>query len=289
MRKKRRTWRGALWAGLCMALLVLEGRPVVQAKEQGAGQKGILQMREPASRGNLIYRGGGKEAGIYESDFSLLWDRLSAVSGEVFDPAEYTHMHRWEYRDEDDRTHTRYCVLCGDTLTDMHKAESEEDCMISDGEKEYPGIRYQCVCGYQWKREKAHVPVFDIVDENCHRSRCLLDGTEYCPGYEPVEEEHYAFSFTPDPSGTHDIKTCIDCGYQTEEESEITDGETNEIEPDEPTAPETDGAEPDEPSVSEPEEAPEVSVSGNDCVEDEEQNGTEDKAKKTADEEEEKL
>lgn len=288
----------ALCAGLWMTVLAPEGNSVVQAKEESTGNAGPLQVREPASQGNLVYRDGGKEAVIYAADFSFLYGKLSDVSGRVFDPAEYTHMHRWEYQNRDDRVHTKYCVLCGDTLTDVHKAESEEDCVISVGGEEYPGRRYRCACGYQWEKEKAHVLTFDMVDETCHRSRCLLDGTEYCQGYEPVEEEHYAFSITSDSSGTHHIKTCIDCGYQMEEET-TTEPSADEISDEETTMPEPPEAEMSDEEIeeSEPEKLPvleengpdmagpyEVSVSGNDCAGEEEQNGIEGKGEETADE-----
>lgn len=309
MKRQIRIAAAVLCIGLWVAAMVPEGQPVVQAKGESQGEKEIFQMPELASRGNLVYRDGGKEAAIYAADFSLLYGKLSAVSGEVFDPAEYTHMHRWEYQNRDDRVHTKYCVLCGDTLTDVHKAESEEDCVISDGKKEYPGRRYQCVCGYQWEKEKAHVLTFDMVDETCHRSRCLLDGTEYCMGYEPVEEEHYAFSLTPDSSGTHNIKTCIDCGYQTEEEpdspsvSENTVEEPAEIPDEEMMIPELSEAEASDGNTEKPEQEKlpasekndpdmvgphEVSVSGNDCVVEEGKKGMESERKETADKEGEK-
>lgn len=215
-------------ASLCIAALSLTGRPVVQAKEQSAEEKGILQEQTLVSRGNLIYRDSAEEAGIYAADFSLLYGKLSAVSGEVFDPAEYTHIHQWEYKDANDSAHTRHCILCRMELADKHRAENEEDCTIVSGDREFCGRRYQCICGYQWEREAAHTLTFDIVDETCHRSRCLLDGTAYCPGYEPIEEEHYAFSHTLNPSGTHYTKACIDCGYQTEEEVETENASVSE-------------------------------------------------------------
>ncbi len=220
MRKRIWICAAVLCTGLCAAWLSKGGQPVVQAKEQGAEKRKALQSQELASVGNLIYRDGGEKAGICAADFSFLYGKLTAVSGMVFDPAEYTHTHQWEYRDVDESMHTRHCILCGIALTDTHKADGEEECTIISGEKAFPGRRYQCVCGYQWEREAAHVLTFDMVDETCHRSRCLLDGTEYCLGYDSVEEEHYAFYRTPDPAGTHYTKTCIDCGYQTEEEIE---------------------------------------------------------------------
>lgn len=285
MKRQMGILTAVLCAGLWMAALSPEGQMFAEAKEQNTEEKENLQVRELASRGNLVYRDGGEKAGIYAADFSLLFGKLSAVSGEVFDPAAYTHMHRWEYRNGDDRTHTKYCALCGAALTGVHKAESEEDYVIVDGGEKYPGKRYRCACGYQWEKEKAHTLTFDMVDETCHRSRCLLDGTEYCLGYEPVEEEHYAFSRTQDSSGTHYIKTCIDCGYQTEEEmeqNEITEqaeiaeeeteqAETAEEETKQPEVTETETIEQDwsesgEPQTPETDESPVLSVSGNDCA-----------------------
>lgn len=201
-----------------MAVLFSKGQSIVQAKEQETERKAALRIRELASRGNLVYREGGEEAAIYAADLTILEGKLSTVSGTVYDPAEYTHMHQWEYRDMDGSTHTRHCVLCGLELIDAHKAENENDCRISYGGAEFSGRRFQCACGYQWEMETAHTLTFDMVDETCHRGRCLLDGTAYCPGCEFAEEEHYAFYHTMDPSGTHYTKTCIDCGYQTEEE-----------------------------------------------------------------------
>ena len=120
MKRQMGILTAVLCAGLWMAALSPEGRMFAEAKEQNAEEKENLQVRELASRGNLVYRDGGEKAGIYAADFSLLFGKLSAVSGEVFDPAAYTHMHRWEYRNGDDRTHTKYCALCGAALTGVH-------------------------------------------------------------------------------------------------------------------------------------------------------------------------
>lgn len=128
-------------------------------------------------------------------------------------------------------------------------------------------------------------------------------------GYEPVEEEHYAFSLTPDSSGTHNIKTCIDCGYQTEEEpdspsvSENTVEEPAEIPDEEMMIPELSEAEASDGNTEKPEQEKlpaserndpdmvgphEVSVSGNDCVVEEGKKGMESERKETADKEGEK-
>lgn len=220
MVKKKTGILKALCITLCMTALWTKGFAVVRAEEQPAQlEKGQTQMRELSARGNIVYQDGDIKAGIYAADFALLYEKAAMGPKEAFDPACYTHIHQWEYRDPGERTHTRHCAICGDAfdLVEAHKAEREDDCMITREGKEFPGRRYSCACGYQWEREKAHVLTFDVVDETCHRSRCLLDGTEYCMGYEPVEEEHYAFYHTPDQTGTYYIKTCIDCGYQTEE------------------------------------------------------------------------
>ena len=160
-----------------------------------------VYAKELAARGNLLYQDEDGKAGIYESDFLILDEKMSVDSTEAFGPDYYTHTHLWEYRDVNERTHTRHCAICGDEydLVQNHKAESEEDCTIFAAEREVPGRRF--LCAYRWEREAAHELTFDMVDETCHRSRCLLDGTAYCPGYEPVEEEHFAYYHTWDETG----------------------------------------------------------------------------------------
>lgn len=286
MRKK--IWiLAALCLVLCMPVLRPEGLSIVRAKEQDANRKEErVGVRSLSTRGNMVYQDDGKRAGIYVSDFSLLYEKLSMVSGEIFDPARYTHIHQWEYRDLDSRTHTRHCAICGDAfdLVDAHKAESEDACTIFYEGREFPGRCYSCACGYRWEREEAHVLTFDMADEICHRSRCLLDGSEYCLGHEPVEEEHYAFYRTPDQMGTSYIKTCIDCGYQTQEAYEPEeivgefDGETETPEPGEMP-----GEIGEETVLSEPDKQPEMTVSGNDCAVNEMQNEPEEPATESVD------
>lgn len=80
----------ALCTGLCVTVLSTEGQPVVRAKEQNTEQREASQMRKPASDGNVVYWDSGEKAGIYASDFLFLYGKLSAVSGEIFDPAAYS-------------------------------------------------------------------------------------------------------------------------------------------------------------------------------------------------------
>lgn len=75
---------------------------------------------------------------------------------------------------------------------------------------------------HQWVQEAAHVLVFEQVDANCHRSRCVLDEEGYCLGYEPILEEHYAYYYIPDSDGEHHRRICFDCGYQVEETCSFT-------------------------------------------------------------------
>ena len=173
-----------------------------------------------SSRGSLVYQQGEKGAHIYAADFFLLRDRLDTIPDTVFEPACYTHTHQWEYRDIDEKTHTRHCDSCGSAfdLVSAHKADRRENCSIAYDGEEYPGIRYTCACGYQWELEETHTPFFEAVGESGHRSGCLLDGTKFCPGYEPVTEEHYAYYYRPCADGSHHEKICMDCGYSTEEE-----------------------------------------------------------------------
>ncbi len=181
-----------------------------------------VQAKEtaPSFRGSIIYQQEGKEAAWYVEDLILLEDRLSAMPEDTFDPACYTHTHRWEYRDINEKTHTRHCAVCGSAydLTAAHTARQEEDCPIDFEGETYPGRRYTCICGYQWVREAAHELVFETVDETNHRIRCALDDTDYCRGHEPVEEEHYAYTYVPCQDGTHHKKICIDCGFIAGEE-----------------------------------------------------------------------
>lgn len=67
------------------------GQPVVQAQEEHMKQTGAWEL---VSRGNIIYQDGGSKAGIYAADFSLLQERLSSVSGEVFDPSSYDYTNK---------------------------------------------------------------------------------------------------------------------------------------------------------------------------------------------------
>jgi len=98
-----------------------------------------------------------------------------------------------------------------------HKTELHESCSLHHEGAEYPGIRYTCVCGYQWEREEAHTPCFKAVDAASHKNECRLNGTEFCPGYEPITEEHYAYRYNPCKDGRRHERICMDCGYQSEE------------------------------------------------------------------------
>ena len=228
------------------------------------------------SQGAVVYQEDGKTAEIYAADFLFLKEKLDTIPDEVFSPSYYAHVHQWEYRNVNDRTHTRHCEKCGDTydLTSAHQAVREENCIITSRGKEYPGRRYSCECGQQWVQEAAHALVFEQVDETCHRSRCVLEEEGYCRGYEPVLEEHYAYYYIPDPDGAHHRKICFDCAYQVEEACDFTleswdeevepdasvryceCGNSRQTEEDEATEPETDGEE-------KSSEKPEGSVSEN--------------------------
>lgn len=225
----------ALTVGLCTAAPTVRAESLQMAEQE---QKAILHTKETkqampetetVSRGNLIYRQGEKGVQIYEADFLLLQNRLSTIPDTVFEPACYTHTHRWEYLRINEETHTRHCETCGNAfdLVGVHKAERQENCTLSYDGAEYPGICYTCVCGYQWKREEAHTPDFEPVDENTHRSRCRLDGTGFCEGYEPVIEEHYAYYYKPCKDGKHHERICMDCGYQAEEECRFADSDSD--------------------------------------------------------------
>ncbi|MDE7197598.1 MAG: hypothetical protein K2O15_01815 [Lachnospiraceae bacterium] len=89
MEKKVWSLTVAMSFGLCMAVMHSQKQPVVRAEELSAKQP---EVREIVSRGNMAYQDGEKGAGFYEEDFYLLWEKLSTISGEVFDPACYAHI-----------------------------------------------------------------------------------------------------------------------------------------------------------------------------------------------------
>ena len=200
----------ALVFGWCAA------SPTVRAQElQGMDAERSAVRLGVSSRGNLVYREGKREAAVCEADFLLLYEKISTIPEDVFDPIRYTHAHQWEYRNVNEKTHTRHCGICGDAfdLECAHSVSGEEDYVICYEGAEYSGRRYRCVCGYQWEREASHVVIFEAVDETNHRSRCLLEDTAFCGGYEPLTEEHYAYRYDSCEDGAHHRKSCIDCGF----------------------------------------------------------------------------
>lgn len=175
--------------------------------------------RASVSYGNLIYEGSRGSASLYAADIRFLEEKISAIPERCFDPAFYAHIHNWEYCRINENTHTRHCAECGDAndLTSSHRADSwKRDTIIYKG-KGYPGKRFTCACGYQWSMETGHTPVYEVVDEMNHRSRCALDGTPYCRGCEPSLEEHYAWYYEMEEDGSHHEKICFDCGFRMEE------------------------------------------------------------------------
>lgn len=211
----------------------------------------------PVSHGNLIYEDQRGSTALYASDILLLNEKISSIPERCFDPLCYAHTHNWEYRGINEKTHTRHCADCGDAgdLTSAHKAEGwEQDTIFYEG-KSYPGKRYTCACGYQWRMELTHNFTFEVTDEENHRSSCALDGSPYCPGCEPFVEEHYAWYYEMSGDDLHHTKICFDCGYQTEEACFFEEEEDDEgslacicgrisapdesEEPDEPDLPDT--------------------------------------------------
>lgn len=200
---------------------------------------GTAQAKEETfvSRGSLIYEDGKGKTAWCAEDLLLISEKLSSIPERCYDPARYTHDHNWVYRDINDKMHTRHCDGCGTAydITNTHKAVREERCVIPHGEGSYSGRNYICECGWQWVRETGHTLLFEPVDAVSHTSRCVLDGTVYCQGYEPVTEEHYAYYYVPGEDGIHHEKVCLDCGWREEEmccfSQENPEGE--ETEPDE--------------------------------------------------------
>lgn len=197
---------------LMISVLVLSVIPkagAVQAKETGL-----------LSRGSIICQQDDTEAALYAEDLIFLKNQISSIPEDTFDPARYMHTHQWEYRDINEKTHTKHCSICGTIydLTSTHTVKQEENYPITYKGGTYSGRRCRCVCGYQWVREAAHELVFEKVDETNHRIRCALEDTGFCRGFEPIEEEHYAYSYMPCQDGIHHKKICIDCGQILGEE-----------------------------------------------------------------------
>lgn len=216
MRKCRQTGNN-IGRTVCIAVILLMGlftmTGTVQAKEETI-----------VSGGSLIYEDNRGRMEWFAEDLVLLREKLSSVSGQCYEPSCYTHDHNWVYRDINDKTHTRHCDGCGNAydLINSHTASQEESCVISYGEKTYQGLQYVCECGRQWMLETGHTLLFEPVDAISHRSRCALEGTAYCQGYESVLEEHYAYSYVRNEDGAHHKKICLDCGYQEEESCSFT-------------------------------------------------------------------
>lgn len=252
------------------------------------GTLSVQAAQLPVSHGNLIYEDGRGSACLYAADILLLEEKISSIPERGFDPLCYAHTHNWEYRDINESTHTRHCADCGEAndLISAHRAERwERDTIFYEG-KSYPAKRYTCACGYQWRMELTHNLIYEATDELSHHGRCELDGTPYCTGYDPSEEEHYAWYYEGSDDELHHTKICFDCGYRIEEDccfledengdgpsacvcgrnapSEVPDvGEAPELpdteeEPDEPDQPDTSDVEeePDEPGISDSEGEP---------------------------------
>ncbi len=192
---------------LMLGLYLMTGMPKVHAAQV------------PVSHGSLIYEDERGGADLYAADILLLNEKLSSIPEQCFDPLRYAHTHIWEYREINERTHTRHCADCGDAndLTGAHRAERWERDTIFYGGKSYPAQRFVCDCGYQWRMELAHNLIYEAVDEMSHRGRCALEGTPYCPGCEPSVEEHYAWYYEMGADDSHHTKICFDCGYRIEE------------------------------------------------------------------------
>ncbi|MDE6405202.1 MAG: hypothetical protein K2M20_06090 [Lachnospiraceae bacterium] len=220
-RRNRHAGKGIAAALLALTLGLCAAAPAVRAEEpqkEAAGQSAAWTGL--SSRGSLVYQAGKRDAAVYAADLLLLHEKIAAIPEEGFDPVRYTHTHQWEYRDVNEKTHTRHCGLCGDAfdLVCAHSVSHEEDGILHHEGAAYPGRRYRCVCGWQWEREATHVVVFETVDQVNHQSRCLLEDTAFCRGYEPLTEEHYAYRYDPCEDGTHHTKSCIDCGFEAETE-----------------------------------------------------------------------
>lgn len=227
----------------------------------------VKAAQTSVSHGNLIYGEGYRNASLYAEDIILLEEKLASIPERCFDPLCYAHTHNWEYCQINERTHTRHCEDCGEAndLTSVHRADRWEiDTIFHEG-KTYPAKCFTCACGYQWRMERNHTITYEAVDELSHRGRCVLDGTGYCQGYEPFDEEHYAWYYETDEDGIHHAKICFDCAYQMKEACSFGEPEEDEgqrfcicgrcaAQEEEPEAP-------DKPETEDPPEAPDESES----------------------------
>lgn len=228
-RKRILTAVMGLALGLCMAAPAVRAQELRTIKPDQAADSQSLKIGRVmagaglSSRGNLVYREGTGGAQIYESDFLLLKAKLDTIPDEPYEPAAYAIVRQRKDVAAVVETYSSYYEPCGDyveapDLVCTHQEGQEEACTFTYDGREYAGRRYMCVCGYQWEQEAAHTLLFEPVDGIGHRSRCRLEGTAYCPGYEPVVEEHYAYNYKSCADGRHHEKICMDCGYREEEE-----------------------------------------------------------------------
>lgn len=178
---------------------------------------------DAASVGNIIYENEGDSVAIYTEDISLLKNTLSSVRAEVYDPASYGHVHKWEYTDITESTHTEQCLQCSSSekLVNAHTEASKEKCVIAYDGNDYPGCRYLCACGYEWLRERYHTPVYTPIDSSFHAVTCALHGTAYCDGMGEIEEEHISMLRPTD--GNHHRSVCEYCKYEGEEQTCVFD------------------------------------------------------------------
>lgn len=179
------------------------------------------EERTLASSGNIVYREDGREVAFYMEDLSLLRDKISTIPADVFAPGRYANARRQKDRRVNRENPVQYYEICDSEYDRIcsHTAVREEETTITWHGKNYPGRRYTCDCGYQWVSEVSHTIVYDAVDSDSHRSRCELDGTEFCKGYEPVTEEHCDYRYEICQDGIHHRKICVDCGYCIAEEA----------------------------------------------------------------------
>lgn len=164
------------------------GRLVVQARERYVKQAGALEL---VSRGNMIYQDGGNKAGIYAADFSLLQERLSSVSGEVFDPSCYDH--------------TNKTVSGADAEYDLdHKFAGEEE-YVTSGVKGLP----------EMDEEEPIVPEQEKTAEAAGEEPVTPEPEEQP---EVAEEKEAAFEPGEQPEVTEEEEAV----YEPEEQPEIS-------------------------------------------------------------------
>lgn len=204
--------------GILLAMAIFMGIPFVVKASEVSGFDDTLK-----SYGSIFYEDATGSVKIYAEDIALLQEKLDSIPDEIFDPILYSHNHVWEYINITDQSHTEHCNGCGSKydLTNPHIVVETETCTISFHGQEFPGYEMSCECGYKWKEEMDHIPIYTPKDETYHTISCALGGMSYCKGMESSDMEH---GMVPQPTdATHHQNVCGVCEYKGDVEECVFD------------------------------------------------------------------